>query len=606
LNRGRIDLLAIALFMLGVVTYVAFRRAYPHHFDLGWILQVATIPLALALAFIRPLGAEVGRLLDRLTQPTRGAALITAGCVAAATFAYQWISAVVHSRDLTPHSHDACSYLIQAQMLARGRLWMPTPPLADFFETFHVLMHPVYASIYFPGTALLYVPGVWLGAPAYLTSLLIAAAVAGVLYLVTRELLDGMYGILAALILAGSQIFRTQSTGILSQQPLMLAALLMVWTYLRWRGARSTPSRTAWALALGAALGWAAIVRPIDALAYALPVGALFLLDLWRLYRDSARAAVSTLALVMLPILPFLALQIVLNKGATGDWLTTPYRAYIDRYQPNTSLGFPGDDPSDRPDTVLSQKHVYYELWVRPKVQRHRPELILKNFLGERLAMSWVGSVHTVALLILLPLGIRGGLRDRWRSFVLVAPILFLVLYTFNPYFLWHYPMVIAPAIILLILFGLDELIRAVATLGAETRGRAFLALLAVGVCLSAMPEVNLYFGPDDERETASGSIEAIFRQHDVVAPAVVLFHYRVGDTAGADVYNYDVVWPLDAPIIRAHDLAERNRELIEYFVRHDPGRRFYYFERNPNRMTKIGDVNAARAWLQARHPDAR
>ena len=34
----------------------------------------------------------------------------------------------------------------------------------EFFESFHLLAKPVYASIYWPGTALMNAPGVWLGA----------------------------------------------------------------------------------------------------------------------------------------------------------------------------------------------------------------------------------------------------------------------------------------------------------------------------------------------------------------------------------------------------------------------------------------------------------
>ena len=62
-------------------------------------------------------------------------------------------------------------------MLAEGRLWMPKHELADFFDTFYVLSRPKYASLYFPGAALLYVPTVWLGLPTWLMPIGVAGAI---------------------------------------------------------------------------------------------------------------------------------------------------------------------------------------------------------------------------------------------------------------------------------------------------------------------------------------------------------------------------------------------------------------------------------------------
>ena len=49
--------------------------------------------------------------------------------------------------------HDEHSYKIQAEMLARGRLWSAAypPDISPFFDTFHFIVDRVYASIYFPG-----------------------------------------------------------------------------------------------------------------------------------------------------------------------------------------------------------------------------------------------------------------------------------------------------------------------------------------------------------------------------------------------------------------------------------------------------------------------
>src|SRR5207302_5721274 len=39
---------------------------------------------------------------------------------------------------------------LMSDTFASGRISNPTPPFPEFFDTFHVLMHPVYASKYFP------------------------------------------------------------------------------------------------------------------------------------------------------------------------------------------------------------------------------------------------------------------------------------------------------------------------------------------------------------------------------------------------------------------------------------------------------------------------
>src|SRR5260370_27915271 len=92
---------------------------------------------------------------------------------------------------------------IQARMLAHGRLWMPAHPLPQFFETFHIFVTPLYAPMQFPGTSLLYVPAVWLALPYSITPLLIAGATLGLIYRIIGEIIDGVAGLLAAVILLG-------------------------------------------------------------------------------------------------------------------------------------------------------------------------------------------------------------------------------------------------------------------------------------------------------------------------------------------------------------------------------------------------------------------
>ncbi len=68
------------------------------------------------------------------------AVLTLSGCV--------FFSAVL--REPVPRIHDEFSYALTGETLAHGHVANPSPPLAEFFDTFHELVHPVYASKYFP------------------------------------------------------------------------------------------------------------------------------------------------------------------------------------------------------------------------------------------------------------------------------------------------------------------------------------------------------------------------------------------------------------------------------------------------------------------------
>src|SRR5580693_9109330 len=67
------------------------------------------------------------------------------------------------------YSGDEYSYLLQAELFARGVLHAPTPGHAELLRVDHVILEPWVCSKYPPGTSALLALGVRCGAPWLVT-----------------------------------------------------------------------------------------------------------------------------------------------------------------------------------------------------------------------------------------------------------------------------------------------------------------------------------------------------------------------------------------------------------------------------------------------------
>jgi hypothetical protein len=471
-------------------------------------------------------------------------------------------------------------------MLAAGRMWMPAHPAADSFDSPYVIVRPFYASMYFPGTALALVPAVWLGLPWWVTPLVLSAASAGALYRVTAELIDGVAGILAALMLVSLSSFRELSLRLYSQVPMLLLALLLTWAWLAWRRDRRWPR----AIVIGVVAGWMMIVRPLDALVFLTPLAIALALDI-------RQAGVRTIAAVAVGAMPFVALQLIANRGVTGSWLTTPHAFYADRDFPGVTLGFHQPRPVSSLATVVPQKRALYEQ-ATPAIERHRPTNVLRELARNRLPLTVAATLPNNLLVILLPLGVAVLLMRRRadRDWAFVAPLpLFVLAYAFYVFYFAHYVIVVAPAMIFLVVVAAREL----PAMWPRARNAlaVLLTLIIALLSLYALPEFHRTVHDD----VGAGDLPAI---NTMLAdlpqrPAIVLF--RWADAAGLHrepVYNVDTRDIDAADVIRAHDLPDAiNRRLLEYYASRQPQRHVYRVVRGqagaPPVLTYLGPVTA-------------
>jgi hypothetical protein len=291
--------------------------------------------------------------------------------------------------------------------------------------------------------------------------------------------------------------------------------------------------------------------------------------------------------------IPFLAFQVVFNLGVTGHALETPYHRYCELFTPQMTFGFHRYDPTIRPQTTLLQRIKYYDEFTVSAAKEHQPKRLWKTWMRDRFPRIARYSLPAELLLIAFPAGLLALRGPRW--FFAVFGVMFVALYAFFAYLLQHYIVLVAPAVIVVTLMGVETI--------CETfpRARAWLVTLSTAIIvafsLRATPQFNRLMRDDPY---IFPSITFDHRLPSMVkTPAIVLYHFNPEDNAhGEPVYNVDVLWPDDAAIIRAQDRdAATNLALYRYYAQHQPERTVYWVDRtiltDPNyRPKELGRVS--------------
>lgn len=303
----------------------------------------------------------------------------------------------------TPISTDENAYLLEARLLAHGRVAGPPAPIAEFFEQPWVMVAPKTYAKYPPGQSLTLAPGVALGLPWLMPALLLLLT-GGLVFLLARRIIGGGG---ALLVWSGwflAPITMAWQSSYFSEVTSAAGWLFAAWAGVRWHegGGRR------WLIGAALALGWTAVTRPFTALLLAIPLGAALLVAVVR-RRAWREAAWATFAAVgVLAILPFW------NRATTGEWGTSPLTAYTTSHLPWDRLGFAIDStPPPVPPSAdfaamahhLLQVHREHTLPALPQTAWTRVRWTMQMTFG-----GWRIVLAPLALLGLLELGLLGWL----------------------------------------------------------------------------------------------------------------------------------------------------------------------------------------------------
>ncbi len=550
--------------LAGAAVLFASRGYYRPVAGVVWVVAtVVTLGVALW-----GLPAGVTALLGRVCAALERRPGWGAGILAVAGCGFVWGLAEYQGRPLFPRFHDEFAYLLQTRLLSEGHIALDHVPMPEFFDSTYVLTKPVYATQYFLGASVVFVPLMWLGLAPWLMGLTVAGLA---LFFVIRWAIAAAgagAGLWVAVLLPASQVFRLQATSVQAQMPMLLAVGLTLWLGQHGR-------KGAWGtVALAGAVGWACLVRPLDGLclAVAMVVG--------RAEKGGRRWVAPLLGMVAA-----LGVQIGVNQTVLGTPWTTPFGRYAETHMPGFSLG---DSPTNHlaPAEALAQQRdtwVYLKGLVRPSwAEKVVEEIGLPLWVG--------GTVWPVAGLAVagLPLAWR---RRELRPAAVLAGV-WVVGYWFYPIFLPHYGLVLMPVV-------------AVACFAAWQRigGRLKIGLAAGVVVLLVGTAVG--GGPDDfARDDSIGALNwQLAGQLKAGERAVVICSYGPGAETGAanflqePVYNIETANPWGGRVVRVQDLGPAaNARLLDYLLQSDPDREIFRFDRRTHELNRLGAARTLNA----------
>ena len=380
------------------------------------LLQILLLILAIALSLsgvgFKENSRFIGWARALAAKPRLAiAAIICAtlvGCLAVAGLIHEPVSRI----------HDEFSYLLMSDTLASGHAANPSPPLTEFFDTFHELIRPVYASKYFVAQGVFLALGQKLtGHPAVGVWLSSALACAAAFWMLQAWITPAwaLFGSILMVVQFGIFSYWSQSYwgGMVAALggALFFGAIRRLWDRFSWQNAF-------W---LGLGLVILVNSRPIEGAVAALPITLFFL---WHIWRERQWKQGKFWGLVVLPAAVVLALGATAtgayNRAITGSVWKPAYVVHEQQYQESPQFVF----------MPLRPKITYSSWWLQYYYEVYE----MRNYLSQRtpknLLITTAGKIYEWwdfycgfllgAPLFLIPL-LRPGRLRYWQLFLILG-----------------------------------------------------------------------------------------------------------------------------------------------------------------------------------------
>jgi hypothetical protein len=465
-----------------------------------------------------------------------------------------------------PRYHDEYSYLLAGDTFAHGRLTNPPHSMWIHFETFHVIWHPTYMSMYPPGQGLVLAAGEILG-NAWIGQLMCAALMCAVICWMLQGWIPPRWALLGG-------VLTIPRLGLLSYWTngywsaclpalggaLVLGALPRIKHHLRWRDA----------VIMAIGLFMLANSRPYEGLL--LSVGVAIALLAWMFGKDGPPLRIS-LARIVLPLVlalaPLAAWTGYYYSRVTGN----PFRMTYDVNRQNYAMGryFIWQQPW--PQKIYNHPRIeaLYQREVRETEENQTPRGFVWRW---RVKLYYFWQVYLVPPLPFVLIALPCAVRDRKLRVPWIIGGIFaagLVIET------WGLPHYFAPATALVFLI-LMQCMRHLRLYRWRARpvGLAFVravTVIYIGAVVLRVALAVTHIHPEPEWQHGDMERESIVQQLKVLpGQHVVLVNYAPGfDLDREWVYN---LADIDgSKIVWARDMgAEENQELLAYYH----GRQFW------------------------------